>query len=62
MNSGAIFDTTNVIDTFVYRGLMQIGDLGMASAAGFFQSVVGFALVIISNLVVRKVSPENAFF
>ena len=62
MNSGAIFDTTNVIDTFVYRGLMQIGDLGMASAAGFYQSVVGFALVIISNLVVRKVSPENALF
>ena len=62
LNSGALYPTTNVIDTYVYRGLLQLGDIGMSSAAGFYQSVVGFILVLVSNLVVRKVSPENALF
>lgn len=61
-NSGTLYSTTNVIDTYVYRGLMQLGNVGMASAAGFYQSIVGFFLVLISNGVVRKVSKENALF
>ncbi len=62
MNSGALYSTTNVIDTYVYRGLMQLGDIAMSSAAGCYQSLVGFVLVMISNLVVKKISPENALF
>lgn len=62
MNSGALYSATNVIDTYVYRGLMKLGDVGMSSAAGMYQSIVGFVLVLTSNLVVRKVSPENALF
>ncbi|GHU78079.1 sugar ABC transporter permease [Spirochaetia bacterium] len=62
MNSGAIYSTTNVIDTYVYRGLMTLNNIGMASAAGLYQSVVGFLLVIGSNFLVRRVSPENALF
>lgn len=62
MNSGALYSTTNVIDTYVYRGLMKLGDVGMSSAAGLYQSLVGFVLVLASNLIVRKVSPENALF
>lgn len=62
MNSGKIYSTTNTIDTYVYRGLLQLGNVSMASAAGFYQSCVGFILVLISNLVVRKVSPDNALF
>lgn len=61
-NSGMLYSTTNVIDTYVYRGLMELGNVGMASAAGFYQSIVGFVLVLISNLVVRRVSKENALF
>lgn len=61
-NSGALFSTTNTIDTYVYRALIQLGDVGMASAAGVYQSVVGFLVIFITNLVVRKVSPENALF
>ena len=34
----------------------------MASAAGFVQSVVGFVLVYLSNLLVRKLSPDDALF
>lgn len=62
MNSGQLYDTTNVIDTYVYRALLQLGNSGMAAAAGFYQSVVGFILVMVSNLIVRKVSAENALF
>ncbi len=62
MNSGAIYDTTNVIDTYVYRGLMQLGDIGMSAAAGLYQSIVGFALVLFSNWLVRRKSKENALF
>ena len=59
---GMLYSTTNVIDTYVYRGLMKQGNIGMSSAAGVYQSVVGFVLVLLSNLVVRKVSKENALF
>lgn len=62
MNSGMLYPTTNVIDTYVYRGLMTLGDIGMSSAAGFYQSIVGFLLVLLSNLLVRKVNPDNALF
>lgn len=62
MNSGAIYDTTNVIDTYVFRGLMQLGDIGMSAAAGFYQSIVGFILVLVSNYIVRKIDRDNALF
>ncbi len=62
MNSGALFPTTNVIDTYVYRSLIQIGNIGMSSAAGFYQSIVGLVLVSVSNLVIRRADPESALF
>jgi putative aldouronate transport system permease protein len=59
---GTLYPTTDVIDTYVYRSLRAVGDLGMASAAGFYQSIVGFVLVLASNMIIKKVSPENAVF
>ncbi len=61
-NSGMIYSATNVIDTYVYRGLMEQSNVGMSAAAGFYQSIVGFILVLTANFVVRKVSKENALF
>ncbi len=61
-NSGALFNVTQTIDTYVFRGLMQDGDIGMSSAAGLFQSVVGFVLVMGANAIVRKNDNENALF
>ncbi len=61
-NSGALFSVTNTIDTYVYRALLQLGDVGMASAAGVYQSIVGFIVILVTNLIVRKISPENALF
>lgn len=62
MDSGVLAETTNVIDTYVYRALMNLGDVGMSSAAGVYQSIVGFVLVIVSNYIVRKYNKENALF
>jgi putative aldouronate transport system permease protein len=61
-DSALLYSTTDVIDTYVYRSLRKMGDIGMASAAGFYQSLVGFLLVLGSNLVVRKISPESSLF
>lgn len=61
-NSGSLFTVTNTIDTYVYRALISSGGIGRSSAASLFQSVVGFVLVMVSNLIVRKASPDNAIF
>lgn len=61
-NSGLLFSTTNVIDTYVYRGLMEQSNIGMSAAAGFYQSLVGFVIVLLANFIVSKVSEENALF
>ena len=61
-NSGAIYSTTNTIDTYVYSTLIQTGDVGMSAAAGVYQSVVGFLIVLITNLLLRKISPEDSLF
>ena len=53
-DSGALYAVTQTIDTYVYRGLMQSNNVGMAAAAGFYQSVIGFVLVVAANAVVKK--------
>jgi len=60
--SGVLFPVTNVIDTYVYRTFLTVGDIGLSSAAGLLQSVIGFALVFFSNWVVRRINKDNALF
>lgn len=62
LDSGALRSTTDVIDTYVYRGLIQLNDLGMSSAANFYQSVIGFFLVIGANSLARKLNSDTALF
>ena len=61
-NSGALYQATDVIDTYVYRALKSLGDYGMSTAAGLYQSVVGFILILASNLVIKKIEPDSALF
>ena len=61
-NSGALYNVTQTIDTYVYRGLMELNDVGMSAAAGFYQSIVGFILVLVANAIVRKLDADNALF
>jgi putative aldouronate transport system permease protein len=68
--NGALLPVVDVIDTFVFRALYGgsasgssgIVKIGMAAAAGFYQSVVGFLLVLGANLLVKKISPDQAMF
>ena len=62
MERGELFPVTNVISTFVYRALRVNGDVGMSSAAGFLQSVVGFVLIMLSNGIVRLIDEEKSLF
>jgi putative aldouronate transport system permease protein len=61
-DSGTLYSVTNVIDTYVYRGLKTTGEIGMSTAAGMYQSLIGFILVITSNYIVRKYNKDNALF
>jgi putative aldouronate transport system permease protein len=61
-NSGALYQVTAVLDTYIYNGLTATGDFGMTAAAGLYQSVVGALLLLAANLVVRKLEPDSALF
>ena len=58
---GSLYPATDIIDTYIYRGLRK-GTMGQTAAIGLFQSVVGFILVILTNFIVKKIDPENAMF
>ena len=61
-NQGALFAVTNTIDTYVYRGLLELGNMSMSSAAGLYQSIIGFILILSANLAVKKIEPDSALF
>ncbi|MFC6180965.1 ABC transporter permease [Lactiplantibacillus daowaiensis] len=61
-SSGSLINVTQTFDTFIYRALTTTNDIGMSTAAGLLQSVVGAALIIICNWIVRRKQPESALF
>ena len=62
MNSGLLYSTTQTIDTYVYRGLLELNDIGRSTAAGFLQSVLGFICVFTANTVVSKLDKDSSLF
>ena len=62
LNSGALYPTTDVIDTYVFRGLMYTGDIGMSTAAGLYQSIIGFILILTVNKMVKKMDKDSSMF
>lgn len=61
-DSGALYKTTDVVDTYIFRALREIGDMGMGSAVGLLQSAVGFVLVMVTNAISKKIDPDRALF
>jgi putative aldouronate transport system permease protein len=61
-NIGMLYSTTQVLDTYVYNSFRVTGNIGMASAAGLFQSLVGLLVILGANALIRRKSPENAIF
>ncbi len=61
-NSGTLYPVTQVIDTYVYRAYDNTRNIGMSSAAGLLQSVVGCICIIATNAIVKKIDPESTLF
>lgn len=61
-NNGLLYPTTQVLDSYVMNALVKNTDYGLTSAATFYQSVVGLVMVLMTNHIVRKASPEDALF
>lgn len=60
-DQGLLYPATDIINTYVYRAL-KAGSMAKSTAVGLFQSVAGFIMVILTNTIVRKISPENSLF
>ncbi len=61
-NVGALYSTTDVIDTYIFRAMRETGDMGTSSATGLLQSIVGFVLVVATNFAVNKIDSDKALF
>ncbi|WP_127530909.1 ABC transporter permease [Paenibacillus kobensis] len=61
-NNGLLYNSTDIIDTYVYRSLAVNFDIGMGTAAGLYQSFFGFVLIITVNYIIRKVRSDYALF
>ncbi len=61
-NNPMLYDVSDVIDTYVYRCLIQSKNFAMSGAAGLYQSVMGFVIIVSINAVIRKIQPDYALF
>ncbi|RKI85945.1 sugar ABC transporter permease [bacterium 0.1xD8-71] len=61
-DNGLLYSTTDIIDTYVFRALRQVGDVSQSTAIGLFQSVIGFVMVYGSNWLARKFYPDGALY
>lgn len=61
-SNAVLFDKTDIIETFVFRALMNNFNFSMGSAVGLYQSVFGFGLVMLANWIVNKIEPEYSLF
>ena len=63
--NGLLADVTTTLDTYVYVTFSSGGSastVNLSSAAAFIQSIIGFVLVLLSNMVVKKINPDYVLF
>ena len=61
-NSGSLYDTTQVLDSYILNAVFHNADFGFTAAASFFQSVVGTMLILLANMAVRRINPDDSLF
>ena len=61
-DNGTLYETTDIIDTYVFRALRRVGDPSQAMAISLFQSVIGFIMVFGSNWFTRRIYPDGALY
>lgn len=59
MYSPAVYETADVVSTYVYRKGIESNNYGFGSAVGLFNSVINFAFVFIANQVCRKLTDSS---
>lgn len=57
-----LYNTTDIIETYVYRATMTDFNFSTASAVGLYQSLIGFVIVVTVNWVVKKIEPDYSLF
>ena len=62
MDAGLLTSATQVIDTYVYRAMLATGSVGMSTAAGLAQNVLGFVCIMTANTIVKKIDSDSALF
>lgn len=60
--NGTLFAKTDIIDTYVFRTITTNFNPGYSTAAGLYQSLFGFILIMTVNTLLRKYKPEYALF
>ena len=61
-NSGSLYSVTQTLDVYIYNALQSMTNLGMTTAAGLYQSFVGFILILIANKIIKSIDPDSAMF
>lgn len=61
-NNAALYEATDVIDTYVFRSLTQLKDYTVTTAAGLYQNVIGCILVVTVNMIVKRIDADSAIF
>ena len=61
-NSGSLYDTTQVLDSYILNAVFHNADFGFTAAASFFQSVVGTMMILLANMAVRRINPDDSLF
>lgn len=61
-NSGILYETTQVIDSYILNAILTTPDFGFTAATTLYQSLVGLIMILVANGIVRKAAPENALF
>ncbi|MFC5404193.1 ABC transporter permease [Cohnella soli] len=61
-DTAPLYPTTDVIDTYSYRALRQLGDFGKSSAVIMYQSVMGLVTIVIFNAIAKRVDKDAGLF
>lgn len=61
-DSSLLYSTTDIVDTYIYRTLINLGDVGISSAVSMIQAILGFVLVIVANTIAKKVDEDSALY
>ena len=54
-----VYEKADILETYMFRNGIIGGDYALGTAMGLFNSVIGFALVLLANKVIKKIGGEG---